>query len=86
VTFKSQEVHPSTICDAVVELGYGAEVKETQPAQRQRQVARVQVPLQPSPAHPDVAHSQARMASSLIVHVSCLLAIPKIHGEQINMS
>ena len=50
VTFRSQEVHPSAICDAIAELGYGAEVKETQPAQRQRQVAKIQVILQPSPS------------------------------------
>ena len=43
VTFRSQEVQARGICDAIAELGFGAEVKETRSAQQERCVARLQV-------------------------------------------
>jgi len=43
VTFRSQELQARGICDAIAELGFGAEIKETRSAQQERCVARLQV-------------------------------------------
>lgn len=43
VTFRSHELHTSSICEAVAELGYKAEIRASYPARREPHVAKVQV-------------------------------------------
>ena len=45
VTFRSHEIQPHAIREAIAELGYGAAVNGVHPVSKERRVARIQVML-----------------------------------------